>query len=164
MTEEVSLETVSIIYDKINDRVLLGMKKRGFGNGKWNGLGGKYDSSKDKNLKDTARRELKEETNGMEGLIVDEMGVIIFRFPDDPAEKIHEVHFFRIDTYIGDAKETEEMHPRWFPIKQIPYDQMWPDDFYWMPMLLKGKKFKGEIDISGAGGIARGTLKVVERL
>jgi 8-oxo-dGTP diphosphatase/8-oxo-dGTP diphosphatase/2-hydroxy-dATP diphosphatase len=38
------------------------MKKRGFGIGKWNGVGGKFDFKKrDKNIVDTAVRETEEE-------------------------------------------------------------------------------------------------------
>ena len=161
---DTSVETVVIVYDKIDNRILLGMKKTGFGSGKWNGFGGKFDPSKDKNIKDTARRELMEETGGINGIIPLLMGIITFRFPENPDEKVHEVHFFRIDTFMGEAKETEEMRPKWFPLKDIPYNQMWADDAYWMPLLLKNKKFKGEMSFSKSGEILSGSLKVVESL
>ena len=164
MSEEISAETVAIVYDRINDKILLGMKKQGFGKGKWNGLGGKYDSLQDRNLKETCQRELREETSGFEGIIPVEMGVISFRFPENPNEKIHEVHFFRIDTFMGEIRETNEMLPKWFSIKEIPYNQMWIDDSYWLPLLLKGRKFIGEIDFAASGEILRNTLKVVESL
>ena len=45
--------------------LLLGMKKRGFGEGKWNGYGGKMDiAAGDKTLKDCALRETHEESMG----------------------------------------------------------------------------------------------------
>lgn len=164
MTEEISLETVAIVYDRINDRVLLGMKKRGFGTGKWNGLGGKFDSTKDKTLKDTAQRVLFEESAGLNGIVITEMGVIAFRFPEKPEEKAHEVHFYRVDSYVGETLETEEISLKWFSIKEIPYSQMWPDDSIWMPMILKGKKFRGEMDFNASGEIIRNTLKIVGSL
>ena len=37
------------------------MKKRGFGVGRWNGTGGKFDAGKDKNILGAAIRETKEE-------------------------------------------------------------------------------------------------------
>ena len=40
-------------------RMLLGMKKRGFGMGKWNGFGGKVEP--DETVEAAARRELEEE-------------------------------------------------------------------------------------------------------
>jgi hypothetical protein len=30
------------------------------------------------------------------------------------------------------------MAPQWFPIDAIPYDKMWPDDRFWLPLLLQG--------------------------
>lgn len=42
-------------------KILLAMKKRGFGVGRWNGAGGKFDSEKDKDILGAAIRETKEE-------------------------------------------------------------------------------------------------------
>ena len=41
--------------------LLLAMKKRGFGEGKWNGIGGKLDLEKDGDIYETAIREIEEE-------------------------------------------------------------------------------------------------------
>ena len=35
------------------------------------------------------------------------------------------------------------MNPRWFDTTEIPYEEMWTDDKYWLPLFLEGKKFKG---------------------
>ena len=44
------------------EELLLAMKKRGFGVGKWNGVGGKINPVKgDRNIEDTAIRETEEE-------------------------------------------------------------------------------------------------------
>ena len=43
-------------------QLLLGMKKRGFGVGKWNGFGGKFDAGE--TVRDCALRELEEERKG----------------------------------------------------------------------------------------------------
>jgi hypothetical protein len=34
------------------------------------------------------------------------------------------------------------MAPKWFDINNIPYDQMWEDDQYWLPKVLKGENIK----------------------
>ena len=38
--------------------------------------------------------------------------------------------------------ESEEMNPKWFDIKKLPFYQMLPDDKYWLPLVLDGKKIK----------------------
>lgn len=42
-----------------------------------------------------------------------------------------------------------EMRPQWFPLDQIPFADMWPDDSYWFPLLLKKKKFHGYFKFQG---------------
>jgi len=118
--------------------ILLGLKKRGFGEGRWNGFGGKLE--KRETIEEAARREVFEES----GLIVKELekkGIITFEFESD--QETLEVHIFQILNFEGEAKESEEMKPRWFNKKEIPFDKMWSDDKYWLPLFLDGKKFKG---------------------
>lgn len=33
--------------------------------------------------------------------------------------------------------------PRWFRKKEVPYDKMWEDDRYWMPIVLDGGIYGG---------------------
>lgn len=51
---------------------------------------------------------------------------------------------------------SEEMRPQWFStgtdpryteLEPIPYSQMWPDDVFWVPMLLAGQHFVGRADL-----------------
>ena len=48
---------------KGDKELLLAMKKKRFGVGKWNGVGGKLDLGKDKDIFDAAIREMEEEIN-----------------------------------------------------------------------------------------------------
>lgn len=132
------LLTLTLVLQK--DRVLLGMKKRGFGAGRWNGFGGKVEAGE--SIEEAAKRETKEEC-GIAIIKMEEVGVHHFRFEKEPYEVL-EVHVFRVDEYKWEPIETEEMRPEWFPIKEIPYDTMWPDDVYWFPLFLSGKKFRTE--------------------
>ncbi len=118
--------------------VLLGMKKRGFGAGHWNGFGGKVEEGE--TIGEAARREMREEA-GIEATVMHQVGTLDFEFQNDP--KILEVHVFKVDDFSGDPVETEEMRPQWFAEADIPYDQMWSDDIHWLPMLLRGASFKG---------------------
>jgi 8-oxo-dGTP diphosphatase/2-hydroxy-dATP diphosphatase len=75
------------------------------------------------------------------------MEILKFQFKGEP--EILEVHVFSCSNFEGEIKETEEMAPKWFKIEEIPFDQMWPDDKYWLPILLKGKNFRGKFYVEG---------------
>lgn len=130
------LQTVCMIRE--GSKILLGLKKRGFGVGRWNGFGGKVEELE--TLEESVKRETREEA-GIEIKNIKKIGIIDFKF-EDSAREI-ECHFFKADIEKGEPTETEEMKPEWFNIENIPYPKMWPDDKLWMPMFLVGKKFRG---------------------
>ncbi len=131
------ITTLCIIHQ--HPRILLGMKKRGFGAGRWNGFGGKIVNGE--NIEDAAKREMKEES-GVEIENLKKIGIMEFEFKDNP--EIIEVHVFKPDNFRGEPKESEEMKPQWFHFDKIPFKEMWPDDVYWMPLFLSDRKFKGK--------------------
>ena len=130
------LQTLCISYQY--PKILLGMKKRGFGAGRWNGFGGKVASTE--TIEDAARREMQEEA-GVKVENLDKVGIIDFEFKGNP--EIIQVHIFKSDNFSGEPRESEEMKPQWFHVDEIPFKEMWPDDIHWMPLFLSGKKFKG---------------------
>jgi 8-oxo-dGTP diphosphatase/2-hydroxy-dATP diphosphatase len=83
--------------------------------------------------------------------------LIEFKSRDKPG-KIR-VYVFRVDKFSGEPKESEEMLPKWFNVREIPYLKMWPDDIYWLPLLLKGKKFKGKFLFDKNENIVRKELE-----
>lgn len=119
-------------------RILLGMKKRGFGAGRWNGFGGKVQSGE--TIESAAAREFVEES-GVAVQNLSKRAIIEFRFHDKP-EDVLEVHVFHTADFTGEPVESEEMQPQWFDVGQIPYGTMWPDDIYWLPIFLAGKTFR----------------------
>jgi 8-oxo-dGTP diphosphatase/2-hydroxy-dATP diphosphatase len=122
-------------------RVLLGMKKRGFGAGRWNGFGGKVQEGE--TIADAAIREMKEES-GVDVRNLEEVGMLEFVFPDN--SQIHEVHIYTTTQFEGEPAESEEMRPRWFAFGEVPYEDMWPDDQFWLPKVLVGKKIQGRFE------------------
>jgi 8-oxo-dGTP diphosphatase/2-hydroxy-dATP diphosphatase len=119
-------------------KLLLGMKKRGFGQGRWNGFGGKLHEGE--SIETAAKREITEEV----GIAIEEIekrGIILFEFKD--SGDILEVHIFNVSKFLGNPIESEEMKPQWFDTDKIPFEQMWSDDKHWVPIFLKGKKFRG---------------------
>jgi len=129
--------TLCIIHQ--HPKILLGMKKRGHGEGKWNGFGGKVERGE--TIEDAARRETREEA-GIEIIEMKKLGILEFEYQDGSGNM--KVHIFCAKEFKGSPAESEEMKPKWFHLDEIPYDQMWPDDKYWLPMFLGGKKFKGK--------------------
>lgn len=118
--------------------ILLGMKKSGFGAGRWNGFGGKVE--KGESIENAARRELLEES-GLEAKDIKIARILYFKFKDDTAPI--ETHVFCCTEFKNQPSETKEMKPQWFHINSIPFDEMWPDDREWLPLFLTGKKFEG---------------------
>ena len=116
------------------------MKKKGFGAGRWNGFGGKVEQGE--TIEEAAKREVAEESGVTVGKL-NQAGIISFDFKQDIGGKIIEVHIFKAKDFTGEPIETDEMKPQWFSFDQIPYDQMWSDDKYWLPLLITGKKFEG---------------------
>ena len=134
----IKIETLVVVYQP--PRVLLAMKKVRFGKGKYNGFGGGCKDGE--SLEQCAIREFAEETGGAKLIDPRLLGKIKFTFlgSDEPD---HLVHFYRAPGFEGTLRETEEMKPEWFEEKEIPYEKMWLDDRYWLPILLAGKSFEG---------------------
>lgn len=150
--------TLCIIHQ--DDKILLGMKKRGFGAGRWNGFGGKVLS--EESIEDAARREVVEEAGISVGEL-EKIGILEFEFSEDRGVFL-EVHVFKATDFTGEIQETEEMRPLWFAVSEIPYDTMWPDDKYWLPLFLKGKKFTGIFFFGKGDTILEQTLKECDTL
>lgn len=143
--------TLCLIHQ--HPRLLLGMKKRGFGAGRWNGFGGKVERGE--TIEAAARRELFEEV-GIDAVNLDTIGVLEFSFENDP--DILEVHVFRVEGFSGEPKESEEMCPQWFHTDRIPFNDMWPDDVHWFPLFLRGSRFRGQFHFKDVDTILKWDL------
>jgi 8-oxo-dGTP diphosphatase len=130
-------------------RVLLIRKKRGLGAGKINGPGGKVDPGE--TAIESAIRETSEELC-VTAREVQQVGEIFFEFRDGML--LHGA-VFRGDDFSGTPTETAEAVPLWTPVDQIPYDEMWEDDRFWLPHLLAGEKFRAVFHFDGDRLLAR---------
>jgi 8-oxo-dGTP diphosphatase len=123
--------------------VLLGLKKSGFGLGKWVGLGGHIEAGEKPVA--AAVREVAEES----GLVVaadalQHMASIEFRFPARPSwDQTADV--FVTSVYQGEATESDEIAPRWFAENALPLSLMWDDAKYWLPRVLAGEHVNVQI-------------------
>ena len=122
-------------------RVLLGMKKRGFGAGKYNGFGGKIENGE--SIDGAAIRELEEEA----GIRVKKNDLkyaakLTFIFPYK-TEWDQVVHVYVATQWHGEPRESEEMKPQWFAANALPFKAMWADDEHWLPLILNGQQLNG---------------------
>lgn len=126
-----------LIHGSPPRQVLLGLKKVGFGAGKYTGFGGKVQPGETPEA--AAIRELEEEA----GVQVRQknlrpMGQFVFLFPAQSSWS-QLVHVFMAESWKGTPKESREMVPAWFSIDEIPVDRMWEDGAYWLPHILSGE-------------------------
>jgi 8-oxo-dGTP pyrophosphatase MutT (NUDIX family) len=135
--------TLCFIVDSVNNKVLLGMKKRSLGKGKWNGFGGKVEENE--TIEQAAIREVLEEV----GLIIrpahlEKMAESRFLLPGKPEKWYSDIlgHIFVAREWEGIPVETDEMSPHWFSLDDLPLEKMWADDAHWLPCILENKKIK----------------------
>ena len=154
----IKLMTLCIIQKE--GRVLLGMKKRGFGAGRWNGFGGKVQEGE--SIEESLKREMEEECS-LKIENMEKMGVLDFEFRKDPGN-ILQVHIYKATDFTGEPTESEEMKPQWYDEDKIPFKDMWSDDPYWIPLFLEGKKFTGHFLFDDNDQILEKTLEVNEKV
>ena len=151
---------LTLVFLIRGEKILLGMKKRGFGAGRFNGFGGKVQPGE--TIEEAARRETKEEC-GISILTMERVGIHEFCFAVKPEETL-EVHVFRVQEHKWEPVETEEMRPQWFAIEEIPYDDMWPDDRLWLPIFLAGKKFRSRFLFGEGDTVLEKEIRILETL
>jgi len=134
---------LSFVFRNNSEEVLLIHKKRGLGKGKINAAGGRIDLGE--NDWEAAIRETQEE---------------VCITPENP-QKVGELNFcftdgytlkgfvFVSDKFSGEIAETGEATPFWCKVSEIPYENMWADDIFWLPLMLDKKKFCGYFVFDG---------------
>lgn len=145
--------------EKISE-ICLAMKKRGFGINRWNGVGGKVE--KDENIDNAAERETQEEI-GVKIKQTSKVAELSFYFPHNPTWN-QKVHVYFSEIWDGEPSESEEMKPQWFPIQDLPFDTMWPDDRFWLPNVLSGELVKATFTFGEGDIIQDKSIKIVEKI
>ncbi len=143
MSQNLTQATLCIAIDKLESKILLGMKNKAkFGGGNYNGAGGRVKEGEV--IEQAAIRELEEESGLKVNLNdLDKVAELTFYFPAGQEKFNQIVHIYKISRWHGNIKNSDEMIWRWFSAGNIPYSQMWDGDKYWLPQVLAGKRLKG---------------------
>lgn len=157
MSKTKKVMTLCMVHE--HPRILLAMKKRGFGQGRWNGFGGKVQDGE--TIEECARREMREECS-LEAGRLEKYALIDFDFVE--GDEIVEVHIFRVHDFTGEPQESEEMRPKWFSVDEIPYQEMWSSDLIWLPLLLEGKKVQGTVFFDKNDQVLDKDVQIVEKI
>lgn len=59
-------------------------------------------------------------------------------------EATYKLHIYSTRNATGEIKPNPDGEVKWFGLSDIPYYDMWPDDKYWLPLVLQGKKFDAD--------------------
>lgn len=134
---------VTLCFLLRDDEILLGLKKEGFGVGKWNGIGGKVEEGEA--LLSGAVREIREEIHVLvEEKHLEKTAEILFCYVEE-GKLVSEMegHIYFIRKWKGEPSESDEIFPKWYKQDKIPFEAMWEDDPYWLPRVLAGEKLRG---------------------
>ena len=129
-------DPATLVFVFRGDEILLINKKTGLGKGKVNGPGGKVDPGETPEV--AAVRECPEELD-IAVSNLEYCGEHRFQFVD--GYSIH-VWVYRTQDFTGIPTESREAAPLWTRLDQVPYDRMWEDDRYWLPMVVRGERFQ----------------------
>lgn len=129
------IQPCTLLFLRRDDEILLAMKKRGLGKGRYNGVGGKIEQGE--TVEQAAVRECEEEIE-VTPTKFHQVARLDFLMDADTEPWRIDGHVFVATEWQGEPTETEEMAPQWFKLADIPYNQMWEDDTLWLPQVLDG--------------------------
>ncbi|NQT50076.1 8-oxo-dGTP diphosphatase [Candidatus Kuenenbacteria bacterium] len=161
--EKLRNATLVFLIKRTDDRITeicLAMKKRGFGINRWNGVGGKVETNE--TIEQAAKRETKEEI-GVDVNQLIKVAELSFYFPHNHLWN-QMVHVYFTDDWKGEPIETEEMNPKWFDAKDIPYSEMWPDDEFWVPQVLEENLLQAKFVFGKGDVVIEKQVDIVESI
>ena len=108
--------TLCIVHQ--HPQVLLGMKKRGFGEGRWNGFGGKVHEGE--TIEEATKRELEEETS-IKDVCLKQLGAFGRVGRDPRGRTVSVVYYASVNSselFIKAQDDAEDA--QWFSVNKLP--------------------------------------------
>lgn len=160
---EKKLRQKTLCYIVEGDKILLGMKRQWSGEGKLNGFGGSVKAGETIE-RATVREVLEEAGVKVYQKDLEKVAELNSYFSEKP-ELNQTVHVYFAKGYEGEPRESDEMIPKWFPLSNIPFNQMWSGDLSWLPQVIAGKKAKVDVTYrDGRGDLLEIRVNFVQKL
>lgn len=124
------------------DKVLLGLRKKvsdDLGQDNYAGIGGKLESGEDADS--CLVREIEEEI-GVRVTEYKAAGNVRFINPHNVKWNMR-VEIYIVTDWEGEPVETEVIKSVWFSRTDIPYENMFRDNKFWLPKVLEGQSVEG---------------------
>ncbi|MBN1879435.1 8-oxo-dGTP diphosphatase [bacterium] len=132
----------TLCYIRQNDQTLMlcrNRKKDDIHIGKWNGLGGKFETGE--TPEECAIREIREES-GLTAMDLELKGILTFPLFDRVNDWL--VFAFLITRFSGTLIDSSEGELRWIPDNQLMALPLWEGDRIFLPWLNQSKFFSGK--------------------
>ena len=114
------------------------------------GIGGKVEQNEDS--LQALEREFLEEIKAKPTKAI-KIGQVSFVFlhKDKDSKWNMVVDVYKIEELDKKPMPTKAIEPVFFDINNLPYKNMWPDNFYWIHLVINGQNFTGEFVYQNAG-------------
>jgi 8-oxo-dGTP diphosphatase len=114
-------------------------KAKGYQQGKWNGLGGKFEGG------ESPEECMKRETFEESGLVVEEAQLKGFlTWPDFDGQDDWYAFVYTVTKFSGEVKASDEGELKWIPDAEVMNLNLWPGDRVFLPWVFSNKFFSGK--------------------